>query len=470
MSTRLVPALRDVARRLVANEEVPGASVAILQDDLLVSAHAGTRGATGSLEADDQTLYRVASISKTFTAWGVLALRDSGRISLDDPVVDHLPEFTAVSNPFGPIARITIRSLLQHSSGLQSEPPGDVPEPWRPRPIEEVLSLLARTAVVVPPGSAFKYSNVGYDLLGELIRRVSGTPYATYAQLEVLRPLGMGRTALDPPPGPDRAIGFDPTDPLAPHGPRRPAIDHGSSASQASGGWWSCIEDLAMWLRAQLGPNPARSPVSDASLDEMHTPAQSTDAHGGAYGLGWRVAQRAGRSVVGHGGITHGFEATIGFDREARTAAIVLVNGIPSPGSMLELRDRLLDLASSPPTLDLAGIRSPSTPPGPPTVRATGSSWLVGTFREAGFRDEVTIAPGPVLVEEGGARRVLVATDDPMRFLVCGGRCVGESLRLLRDASGELTAIELGGYYFNRLREPDHLAPGSPRPRREDTP
>jgi CubicO group peptidase (beta-lactamase class C family) len=466
VSTQLDEALRDAANRFIADEDLPGASLAILRDGVTASAHAGTRDVAGARTADDQTLYRIASISKTFTAWTVVALRDAALLSLDDAVVDRLPEFAAVRDPFGPVGGITIRMLLQHTSGLQSEPPGDVPEPWRPRPIADVLSRLDRTAVVIPPGSAFKYSNVGYDLLGELIARVSGAPYGACVRHTILDPLDMGATALDP-PADARAIGFDPRERREPGEPWRQAVDHGPNASQASSGWWSSIEDLAGWARTQLRLADARAALSIASLEEMHAPAVATDDRGGAYGLGWRVAERGGRVVVGHGGSTYGFEAILGFDLAARTAAIALVNGIPSTSAMLDLRDRLLDLASDPSRTASAGT-PPRSSGGAAIVRAVGAG-PVGTFREVGFRNEVTIAPGPVL-EAGGTSRPLQPTADPLRFLVGSGRAVGESLTFVHDASGEVAAVELGGYYFERIPGPTHERPGSPSPAREESP
>lgn len=128
--------------------------------------------------SDPKTLYRIASITKTFTATAVMQLRDAGSLSLDDPAVAYLPVLAAVQSPLGPIESLTIRRLLSHESGLQSEPPGTN---WSDVLYEhDPARTLARAAEIVtrvPVHTQWKYSNLAYQLLGEIVSRVSGTPY-----------------------------------------------------------------------------------------------------------------------------------------------------------------------------------------------------------------------------------------------------------------------------------------------------
>jgi len=99
-------------------------------------------------------------------------LRDQGKLRLDDPLVKHVPEFGAVENPFGPIEEITLRRVASHSSGLMGEPPLDHWANLRFPSREEWLAVLPQVRISIPPGSAFKYSNLGYTLLGEVIERL----------------------------------------------------------------------------------------------------------------------------------------------------------------------------------------------------------------------------------------------------------------------------------------------------------
>src|SRR5215207_711857 len=181
--------LKRQAADLVAEHDLPGAVVGLVnganpEDALAWSAGFGWGGGPsqadptqpGRRALDADILFRVASITKTFTATAVVQLRDQGKLRLDDPLVKHVPEFGAVENPFGPIEEITLRRVASHSSGLMGEPPLDHWANLRFPTREEWLAVLPQVKVAIPPGSAFKYSNLGYTLLGEVIERVTGQP------------------------------------------------------------------------------------------------------------------------------------------------------------------------------------------------------------------------------------------------------------------------------------------------------
>src|SRR5215212_7608928 len=211
-----LPALTEKLRRqaadLVAQHELPGAVVGLVSgtdpDALAWSYGFGWGGgpsqadpansASRALDAD--TLFRVASITKTFTATAIVQLRDQGKLRLDDPLVKHVPEFGAVENPFGPIEDITLRRIASHSSGLMGEPPIDHWETLRFPSREEWLASLPGVRIAIPPGSAFKYSNLGYTLLGEVIERMIGRPYVEYMQEAVFGPLGLASSTYEPQP------------------------------------------------------------------------------------------------------------------------------------------------------------------------------------------------------------------------------------------------------------------------------
>ena len=144
------------------------------------------------------TLFRIASITKSFTATAVLQLRDEGRLRLDDPLVAHVPEARAITDPFGPIEDLTIRRLLTHSSGLQRDTPAD--DLWIiPYFTEdELLARLDRVAVMAPPETGWRYSNLAYNLLGIAVGRIVGEPFATYLQREVIDAAGLASTTAFP--------------------------------------------------------------------------------------------------------------------------------------------------------------------------------------------------------------------------------------------------------------------------------
>ena len=123
-----VQRLEAIAASFVTEHRLPGAAVGIVRDGGLAWSHGyGFADRDAGRRPDAHTLYRVASITKTFTASSILQLRDAGRLRLDDPLVLHVPEAAAITNPFGPVEDITLRRLLMHTSGMQGEHPIDDP-------------------------------------------------------------------------------------------------------------------------------------------------------------------------------------------------------------------------------------------------------------------------------------------------------------------------------------------------------
>ena len=291
--------------------------------------------------SDPKTLYRIASITKTFTATAIMQLRDDGKLALDDPAVSFLPELEAAQSPLGPIESLTIRRMLSHESGLQSEPPGT---DWSDAVYEDdpgrTLARAAEIATRVPVHTQWKYSNLAYQLLGEIVSRVSGTPYPTYIRTKLLRPLGMTATSLDPLPArlrARRATGYEP----------RFLSDELDLAPQevnvfgAEGGLWSCVEDLARWLSCQLADDPGV--IARKTLDEMHKPRYLVDeAWTQAWCIGWYARRRDDVVWTMHSGGYYGFITNACFEPKEKIGAIALVNGI---GNATELALQLGTIA-----------------------------------------------------------------------------------------------------------------------------
>ncbi len=231
-----------LAASFVKEHRLPGAAVGVVAGgELIWSAGVGFADLAAGRRPEASTLYRIASITKTFTGTAIMQLRAGGRLQLDDPVVTFLPELAAARKP-GAIENVTIRRLLSHESGLRSEPPGtDWSTPRYDGDIERTLAHVEEISAVIPPNRQWKYSNLGYQLLGEIIARVSGTPYADYVNKKILQPLGMSSTSFEPLPkrlAGRVATGYDGrkfSDELE-VAPAMPAIF-------AEGGLWSCVKD-----------------------------------------------------------------------------------------------------------------------------------------------------------------------------------------------------------------------------------
>ncbi|MEJ7833036.1 MAG: serine hydrolase domain-containing protein [Nocardioides sp.] len=190
--------------------------------------------------------YRIGSVTKTLTAVAVLRLRDEGRLSLDDQLGRIVPE--------SGYADATLRMLLDHTSGLPSEPAG----PWWERsPGVEFAALNAAndaTRAVARPGSYFHYSNLGYALLGEVVARLRGATWWEVVSREILGPLGMSQTTYD---APERCAQGYSVDHFAGTLTREPHQHTGAMAP--AGQLWSTIGDLARWAGSSSRPTPACS-------------------------------------------------------------------------------------------------------------------------------------------------------------------------------------------------------------------
>jgi CubicO group peptidase (beta-lactamase class C family) len=310
-------------REFAERTHVPGAAWGIVIDGELAHASAaGYRDVAAKAAVDADTVFRIASMTKSFTAMSILKLRDEGRLSLDDPAERYVPELKTLRYPTSDAPRITIRHLLSHSEGFPED------NPWGDRQLadtDEQMARLLRDGIPFSnaPGIAYEYSNFGFAILGRIVSIVSGQPYDAYVTEHILRPLGMSSTTLHP-----SAV---PADRLA-HGYRweddrwkeEPLLDHG--AFGAMGGMLTSVRDLSRYVAAFLAAWPPRDgpetlPVRRASLREMQQawrpsgtsvgrdPASgATVLASSSYAFGLGVTQTcAFRVSVAHGGGLPGF-------------------------------------------------------------------------------------------------------------------------------------------------------------------
>jgi CubicO group peptidase (beta-lactamase class C family) len=266
---------------------VPGIVYGIVVDGRLV--HVGTSGVQ-DLESrravTPDTLFRIASMTKAFTALTVLKLRDDGAVRLDAPAEDYVPELRDWKYPTADAPRIRVRDLLNHTAGFVTD------DPWgdRQTPLpDEDFSRLLREGVPFTrvPGTAFEYSNLGYALLGRIVTNASRAPYADTIERTLLRPLGMTASGFrfDAAPPERRALGYRWEDDAW---RREPDLAHG--AFGAMGGLQTSANDYAKWIAFLLQGWPARDgadagPVRRATVREL---AQGSNFP--------RVRQRFGRS------------------------------------------------------------------------------------------------------------------------------------------------------------------------------
>ncbi|MBK7833924.1 MAG: beta-lactamase family protein [Gemmatimonadetes bacterium] len=316
------PAIDRLMRDFAERSKVPGIAYGIVIDGKVVHVGvSGLRNVGTNAAVDTATVFRIASMTKSFTAAAILQLRDAGKLSLDDPAERYIPELARLRYPTTDSPRITIRHLLSHSEGFPED------NPWGDQQLsatDEAMARMMRAGIPfsTAPGTAYEYSNFGFAILGRIVSRVSGMPYARYVQLRILRPLGMSVTTLEARDVPESRLA---------HGYRRQddrwleeeQLPDGSFG--AMGGMLTSVADLSRWVGFMLDAWPPRDGdegrvLSRASRREMQqvwrfnggsavrdaagNPVLSAGGYG--YGLGVRQTCRF-RITVAHSGGLPGF-------------------------------------------------------------------------------------------------------------------------------------------------------------------
>jgi CubicO group peptidase (beta-lactamase class C family) len=320
---RAIPVIDSLMRAFAERSRVPGIAYGIIVDGKVIHiGTAGLRDTRANAPVDTSTVFRIASMTKSFTALSILRLRDEGKLSLDDPAERYVPELKSLKYPTTDSPKLTIRYLLSHSTGFPED------NPWGDQQLadsDEQLSEMLRRGIPfsTSPGTNYEYSNLGFAILGRIVTNVSGMPYTRYVRQNVLRPLGMTSTTLE--------VAQVPASRLA-HGYRlqdgqwleEPQLANGSFGSM--GGMLTSVSDLGKWVAYLLDAWPPRDgaeygPVTRSSRREMQqvwrfsgatavmdTAANTVSLSAGGYGYGLGVTRTClWPSLVSHSGGLPGF-------------------------------------------------------------------------------------------------------------------------------------------------------------------
>jgi CubicO group peptidase (beta-lactamase class C family) len=297
--------------------EVPGASVLVVRNGRsIVRRSYGLANLEERIAATPATNYRLASVTKQFTAAAILLLAEDGRLALDDPARKWFPELPEA------VRDVTIRHLLTHTSGIvdyEEVIPDGTTEQLRDADVLRLLEVENR--IYFAPGSAYRYSNSAYALLALIVERASGGSFASFLHQRIFTPLGMiGSVAFEEGVSevPHRAYGYSKVD------CSWVRTDQSvTSAVLGDGGIYSSIDDLAKWDRA-LRDGQLLQPES---LRLAFTPATDTDKAGVAYGFGWRISGE----MLWHSGETRGFRNVLLRFPQRELTVVVLTNRNESP-------------------------------------------------------------------------------------------------------------------------------------------
>ena len=449
---KVIAALPKVEARLaaeVAARKLPGFAFGVVLDGQLVYVKGfGVADLDDKRPVDADTVFRIGSITKTFTSLAILKLRDAGKLSLDDPVVRTLPELAALRYPTRDSAPITIRQLLTHTSGLPQF--GNHRHVQRDRDVteRELLNDLPHLSLLWAPGTAFSYSSFGMALLGTVVTRLSGMRYRDYVSTQILAPLGMRSTfwdSRDVPKG-RLATGYVP-------GAEAPTKDTPwrLGEAEAAGGLYTSLRDLAHYAAFQLAAYPPRDdpevgPARRSSVREAHAIARHislsvrlrepspehpalVNAVERGTGLAWHAFQTCElEQIVGHMGILGGYSAGIELYPQRGLALVSLSNHRDAPNRDLiwAARDILLESKGLAP-------RTRSTSPALRRAMAALVD-LYGRFSEAKYQKVyATLYVDAFPAAEAGR--------EAARLTKIHGRCKEPTpLEIRNDSSGRFTS------------------------------
>ena len=317
-----MPNVDQVFRNFARDKRLPGLVWGVVIDGKL--AHLGSTGVRErrtNTPIDKNTVFRIASMTKSFTALAILKLRDEGKLSLEDPVSKWIPELVRMALPTKDATPLRIRDLLSHNAGFPED------NPWGDQQLaatDEELSRWLRSGIPfsTPPGTRYEYSNYAFGLLGRVVAAASKIPYDRYVQQEILSKLQMNDSTFEysSVPAEKRASGYR----LQPDGTYLEEAPLSNGAFGAMGGLLTTAEDLSKYVAFQLSAWPPRDdlesgPVRRSSVREMNqmwrpanlkarSSGQSLQVTASGYGFGLRISSDCRfEHVSGHGGGLPGF-------------------------------------------------------------------------------------------------------------------------------------------------------------------
>jgi len=412
-------------------KEIPALTVAVRHgDDVILSKAYGHANLERCAPVTPESIFRVASHSKWFTATAVMQLKEQGKLRLDDP----LPQYVTWLS--GPLASATIRQVLNHAAGITRD--GYDNDHWQlehPFPDKEQLRALVEDGgEILPSNHKLKYSNIGYSLLGEVVEIAGGMPYNHYVKKNIVDRLGLKSTGPDTTPEvrSRMATGYTSRGLLM---PRIPLPDVETGAMSSATGFYSTALDLSRFAGAHFFGNDEL--ISDESKREMQRPYWPVDGMD-SYGLGMQVIKIGDRWMSGHSGSFPGHSTRTCLDPEGRLAVSILTN--ESSGVTTELTKSVVKL------IDLALKQKPSE-------RGADRGHYTGRFTSLwGYTDIVRLGEQLFTIEP--------AVDDPatMAFKLEvldentlkieekeGYGSPGETVRYVRHEDGSIITITLAG-------------------------
>lgn len=427
---------RDVPKLLKANN-VPGAAVALVDERGLVwGGGFGVTDRTATRPVTADTLFSLQSVTKTYTATAFAMAVGQKRFTLDDHLTTAIPGFRVHSRRGdGELDKVTFLHLLSHHGGFCHEAPvGNNYGDWRCTFDEHVRSI-SDTWLKCPPGARFRYSNLGYDLVGYAMQLRAGKPFARLMREELLEPLGMTASTFDQ----DEALAYADRARGHTEGGEVPPLH---IPMLAAGGLYSTANDMAKFVSFHLaGGVVGGRRLADADvLRSMYTPRFTLEGQKAGYGLGVTSRPYHGGTLVFHGGGGYGYSTDQRWIPEYGVGVVVLTNGEAGDNFVTDLADRALQVlilakrGEVPADEPLPWTRERVTSPSDAELRRLEGTYLVGS-QLTRFRRE-----GDSLHIVRGKRDQPLDALSPTRF-----RLGGDLYEFVLDGRGRVREVQNRG-------------------------
>jgi CubicO group peptidase (beta-lactamase class C family) len=320
--SELQPLIGDFMRQ----QQVPGLAIGVIQGGQLVYAHGfGVKNLAHDHDpVTPRSLFHMASITKTFVATSIMQLVEAGKINLDAPVVQYLPYFRLADDRY---PTITVRQMVTHTSGMPDVEDYEWDKPqYDDGALERYVRSVSNQKLLFAPGTDFRYSNMAFEVLGDLISKVSGESFDDYVQQQILTPLKMK----------DSTLLIKKTSPgLMTWGHERDLSGHVFPSKvypynrmhSPSSNLHSNVEDMARWALANLnhGELDGRRILKEQTYDIMWKPAHKL-SDGRAVGISWFLGEYRGQATVSHGGGDTGYATFLMLLPEKKMAVVLMAN------------------------------------------------------------------------------------------------------------------------------------------------
>jgi D-alanyl-D-alanine carboxypeptidase len=432
----------------IANHQAPGFAVALVHDGEQVWSHGfGQADLITRTPISARSVFRIASISKVFTAIAIVQLRDEGRLRLDDRVEEHVPWFRLRrGHPGGP--PVTIRALLTHTAGLPRDCPGwnDLRFPDQ----EQLRTWLADQDAVFASETRWKYSNIGISLAAAVIASASGRSYEEQVEQRICAPLGLTDTIA-------RTIAADHPRLVVGYGRRssdgtRPIMGHSDFRALAgAANLSSTVEDIAKLMSFFLRPGPDQrdAVLSWNSTRDMRRVQWLHDDWASGWGLGLRIVRAEGRTLVGHNGWTCGYRSAMVMSPAENIGVVLMANADdvnPNP-----IAQRIC--------LSVAAAVAEARPVPPPAVPDPAWTAYIGWYRSSFCDLRVAIINGRLAAvdPESADRTIMWLVPSAGGFRIDspdGFGSPGEQARFETGADGSVRALMMGALRLERIIHP----------------